>query len=99
MFKRFANLRALLLTLVVGALAASSAMGQANIVIENFDAPNIGFNDTTAAAPIGGNPGTTVGQQRLNAFQHAATIWGATLPSGPTITIRASWDPTPHLWA
>ena len=94
MYRRSANLRALLLTLVVGALAASSAMGQATIVIENFDTPNIGFNDTTPATPIGGNPGTTVGQQRLNAFQHAASIWGAALPAGPTITIRASWDPT-----
>lgn len=94
MNKRFAKLPALVLTLVVGALGASSTMGQATIVIENFDQPNVGFNDATAAAPIGGNPGTTVGQQRLNAFQHAASIWGATLPSGPTITIRASWDPS-----
>ncbi|MBW8902374.1 MAG: peptidase, partial [Massilia sp.] len=52
-----------------------------------------GFNDTTPAAPIGGNSGTTLGQQRLIAFQAAADIWGATLTSTQTITIRASFEP------
>ncbi len=71
--------------------ASSSAFGQATIVILNNDAANFGFNDTTAAAPVGGNPGTTLGQQRLNAFQAAADKWGATLTSPITITIRAQW--------
>ena len=39
----------------------------------------VGFNDPTPAVPVGGNAGTTLGQQRLNAFQSAANIWGATL--------------------
>ena len=42
-------------------------------------APGEGFNDPTPAAPVGGNTGTTLGQQRLIAFQHAADIWGAEL--------------------
>ncbi|HUC19964.1 MAG TPA: PA domain-containing protein, partial [Candidatus Polarisedimenticolaceae bacterium] len=79
------------LTLIVGLICTSNAFGTATIVIENGDAAGTGFNDPTAAAPIGGNPGTTVGQQRLNAFQYAANIWGATLTSGPTVTIHASW--------
>ena len=41
-----------------------------------------------------GNSGATLGEQRLIAFQAAANIWGATLVSGPTITIRASWSAT-----
>src|SRR6185295_10875835 len=44
-------------------------------------------------APVGGNPGTTLGQQRLNAFQFAANLWGATLNSTTTITIRSNWEP------
>ena len=73
--------------------AASSASGQATIVIQNdVDAAGVGFNDNTPVAPVGGNNGTTLGQQRLNAFQFAANIWGATLNSGPTINIRASWE-------
>ena len=84
-----------LLVLFVGVVAASTAFGAATIVIENGDAPGTGFNDSTPAAPVGGNGGTTIGQQRLNAFQFAAGIWGATLTSGPTITIRATWPSLP----
>src|SRR2546425_3829690 len=72
---------------------ATSAFGAATIAILNNDSVGVGFNDTTPVAPVGGNPGTTLGQQRLNAFQAAANIWGATLTSGSTITIRASWAP------
>ena len=82
--------------MAVSLIAASSAYGQATIVIQNdIDAPGTGFNDNTPAAPVGGNNGTTLGQQRLNAFQFAANVWGATLTSGPTITIRASWEALP----
>ena len=84
---------AFLLTLIVGVFAASTAFGSATIVIQNNDAPNVGFNDPTPATPIGGNSGTTLGQQRLNAFQFAADVWGATLTSGPPITVGASWAP------
>lgn len=81
------------LTLVAIALFSSPAFGAATIVILNGDAAGVGFNDPTAVSPVGGNPGTTLGQQRLNAFQHAANIWGATLVSTSTITVRATWEP------
>ena len=81
-----------LAALIVFSLS-SSAFGAATIVIQIVDNPNVGFNDPTAVAPVGGNPGTTLGQQRLNAFQFAANIWGATLNSTSTITIRANWQP------
>ena len=72
---------------------SSSAFGAATIVIQNNDAAGVGFNDPTPVAPIGGNPGTTLGQQRLNAFQFAANIWGATLNSSSPITVNATWAP------
>ena len=93
MNRLLAKIPALLLTLMVGLIASSSAFATATIVIQNNDAAGVGFNDTTPAAPVGGNTGTTVGQQRLIAFQFAANIWGATLVSGPTITINASLSP------
>jgi hypothetical protein len=74
-------------------IASAETPAQATIVILNGDAAGVGFNDTTPAAPVGGNTGTTLGQQRLIAFQAAANIWGATLVSGPTITIRGTWEP------
>ena len=84
-FCRFGLLAVLALIAVTPALSAS-------VVIQNSDAPNVGLNDPTPAVPVAGNNGTTVGQQRLIALQHAADIWGAKLTSVPTITISATWE-------
>jgi len=70
---------------------SDSARAAATIVILNTDPANFGFNDPTPAAPVGGNPGTTLGQQRLNAYQAAANIWGAQLNAVPTIVVDAAW--------
>jgi hypothetical protein len=74
-------------------LLTGPAFAGANIVIVNMNAPGVGFNDPTPAAPVGGNPGTTVGQQRLNAFQYAADIWGSILDSPVTVYIQSSFTP------
>jgi hypothetical protein len=80
-------------TLAVMVAASHDAFASATIVILNNDSANAGFNDPTPVAPVGNNTGTTLGQQRLNAFQFAANLWGATINSGVTITIRANWGP------
>ncbi len=67
--------------------------GPAQFVIVNLNAPGVGFNDPTPAAPVGGNTGTTLGEQRLIAFQHAASIWSARLNSDVPIRIRAQFTP------
>jgi len=72
---------------------APTASAAATITIVNVDGAGEGFNDPAPRAPVGGNPGTTLGQQRLNAFTHAAGIWGATLDSSVEIFIQASFDP------
>ncbi|MCM3875353.1 MAG: peptidase [Thermoanaerobaculia bacterium] len=83
---------ALVLVLVLaGALFCGSAFGAATIAILNNDPAGVGFNDPTVVAPVGGNAGTTLGQQRLIAFQAAADKWGATLTSSVTIVVRAQW--------
>src|SRR5690349_6959223 len=84
--------RFLLLSLLV-LVAASPALADATIVVVNLDGPGEGFNDPTPAAPVGGNPGTTLGQQRLNAFVHAADIWAQTLDSNVTIVVNAAFNP------
>src|SRR5947199_5818056 len=82
-----------LLVLAALLLAGSvPAFATANIVIVNTNAARVGFNDATPAAPVGGNPGTTVGQQRLNAFQQAANIWGSILTSPVTIQVQAQFN-------
>jgi hypothetical protein len=87
------HLKAVLATL---ALAFSTlAWSAATITIVNGDPANVGFNDPTPTAPVGGNPGLTLGAQRLNAFQAAASIWGANLDSAVPIRILATWDALP----
>ncbi|HEY9420634.1 MAG TPA: PA domain-containing protein [Thermoanaerobaculia bacterium] len=85
--------RNLLATSILVTLAAAPAFGAAQIIIVNRDGPNEGFNDPTAVAPVGGNPGTTLGEQRRIAFQYAADIWGSVLDSEVPIKIQASFDP------
>jgi len=96
--QRLANTAAgvgVVLALACGALAvaASSAHAAAAIVIVNLNEPGVGFNDPTPVPPVGGNAGTTLGQQRLIAFQRAADIWGGTLDSSVPIRIGASFEP------
>ncbi|CAN5249714.1 hypothetical protein BH20ACI2_BH20ACI2_11560 [soil metagenome] len=65
----------------------------ASILIVNGDGPSEGFNDLTVVAPEGGNPGTTLGQQRKNLFNFAAGIWGSFLDSTVPISVNAKFDP------
>jgi len=62
------------------------------ITIHNIDGAGTGFNDTTVVAPVGGNSGTTLGQQRLNVFQTAANQWAALLKSNVPIVVEASMN-------
>jgi hypothetical protein len=81
------------LTALVLVLAAAPLFANATINIININAPGIGFNDPTPAAPVGGNPGTTLGQQRLIAFQYAASIWSTLIDSAVPINIEARMIP------
>lgn len=77
------------------ALAAASAHA-AQFVLVNLDPPGAGFNDPTPAAPVGGNPGTTVGDQRLIAYGRALQLWGSILgKSEVPITVLGSFQPRP----
>lgn len=81
------------LTLASGVLfIPDTANAAATIVINNVNAAGIGFNDTTPATPVGGNNGTTLGDQRLIAFSYAANLWGATLTSSQPIVINAQFS-------
>ena len=80
--------------LAAAAVLAGTGLAQAaTLTIVNGNAAGVGFNDPTPVAPIGGNPGTTLGQQRLNAFQYAASIWGANLASSVEIKVLATFEP------
>ena len=88
-------LKSLLAALALLCCTSGSALAAAQIVIVNGNTAGQGFNDPTPALPVGGNTGTTLGEQRLIAFQRAADIWGATLSSSVTIRVAASFDSLP----
>ncbi len=73
-------------------LASAAARASATLVVNNADPAGVGFNDQTPAEPVGGNPATTIGGQRLAVFQEAARIWGQVLDSDVTITILANFE-------
>ena len=73
-------------------LAAPALASAATVTVINLDGAGEGFNDPTPRAPVGGNPGVTLGAQRLNVFQHAADIWGGLLTSPVVITVEANFD-------
>ncbi|MDH3695589.1 MAG: peptidase, partial [Gammaproteobacteria bacterium] len=82
-----------LLALIIFMLSVHSVVQAATFNIINLDVPGEGFKDGSPVTPVTGNSGTTLGQQRLNAFQAAADFWGATLQSSVTIDVEASMDP------
>ena len=81
------------------ALCAGALLGVASIVpaqaadmiLINLDGPGVGFNDATPANPVGGNPGTTVGEQRIIAYSRALQLWGSVLKSDVPITVMGSF--------
>ena len=74
--------------------AARFAHAAATITVVNLDSPGEGFNDPSAPDPgsTTGEPGATLGAQRLNAFQFAANLWGG-LDKRVTIRVGAQFDP------
>lgn len=90
---RFLHLLGLCLLLTLAAPVAVHA--GATIIVNNVDPDDAGFNDPTPADPVGGNPGTTLGEQRLNIFQFAADVWGSVLDSDADIVIQATFTPLP----
>jgi hypothetical protein len=68
---------------------------RATITVINRDRGGEGFNDPTPVEPVGGNNGTTLGQQRLIVFQHAADVWAEIVDSSIEIRVGATFDPLP----
>ena len=86
-------MRRLILTLSLIFAALNASAGTGKLVIVNIDLPGSGLNDPTPAAPVGGNPGTTLGQQRMNVYQKAADRWSSMLDTNVDILVEASFAP------
>ncbi|HEX8479575.1 MAG TPA: PA domain-containing protein [Telluria sp.] len=80
-------------SLIAAAAALTCIASQAaTITIVSRDPVGTGFTDPTPVAPVGGNPGTTLGQQRLNVYRYVADIWEANLNSPVEIKVSAAWE-------
>ena len=80
----------LLITALLTGAAVQLAGTTFNFV--NLDTAGYGFRDTTPATPVGGNDGTTLGQQRINVVLEACRIWGLYLHSTVTINVEGQFD-------
>ena len=87
------KLRNALAVAVLAALAAASSAQAADLIPVNLDGANEGYNDNTPATPVGGNYGTTKGEQRRIVAQYAAAMWGSVLKSDQPIYIAAQFNP------
>jgi hypothetical protein len=88
-------MKTLLLKLLALTLAlAPTAHAVPLAPIQYLDAAGTGFLDTTPVTPVGGNPGTTLGEQRRIALQYAAQRWADQIQGTISMKIRASWYST-----
>jgi hypothetical protein len=80
-------------SLIAAACALTCLAAQAaTINIKSRDPVGTGFNDPTPVAPVGGNPGITLGEQRWNVYKYVANIWEQNLQSDVTIEVSAGWE-------
>ena len=77
------------ITACIALLASALPLEATEFNILVLDAAGTGFNDSSPADPVGGNTGTTLGQQRLNVLQRAGEIWAGYLQSEVPITVEA----------
>lgn len=82
-----------LLCAAISLILATPFAQAAEVVPVNFDDPGEGYNDPTPAIPVGGNPGTTLGEQRLIVAQFAADLWGSVLQSDVPVFVGAQFNP------
>lgn len=85
--------RALLVLVLLASVPAFAGTGK--IIIVNGDRAGVGFSDPTPVEPVGGNPGTTLGEQRLNVFRAAAEAWSLVLDTNVDIIAQATFPVIP----
>lgn|GEM_PF-166497 len=78
--------------LLAGLLGLAGQVSAATLTVINRDAAGKGLNDMTPATPVGGNMGTTRGEQARIVFEYAAHIWGAVLQGDGPVDIDANFS-------
>jgi hypothetical protein len=76
----------------VFAVLPSAAAARTDVIIQLSGG---GMTDTTPVSPVGGNPGTTLAEQRRLALEYAARLWGERLDSAVPITVDVVFEALP----
>ncbi len=88
---KIASFGAALLT-AVSAFVPEAKAAANFVIVNNDEGTGAGFDDPTPRVPVGGNPGTTLGAQRLNALHYVTDVlWGALLDSDVDIVVAATF--------
>ena len=66
-------------------------IASAQISIIYSDPAGTGFNSTEARTPVGGNPGTTLGEQRRNVMAEAVRVWEQFLDVRGPVVVEAEF--------
>ncbi len=78
------------MALVCMAMMVASLPADATLFDIDYSEPSgLGFNSDEPAQPVGGNPGTTLGEQRRVVLELVAQIWGNIVLGPQVIRIRA----------
>ena len=65
--------------------------GAFTFTVNYIDPAGSGFKDATPVAAVGGNTGTTLGDQRKQAFEFALNEWAQRLKSNVAVVVNANW--------
>lgn len=76
---------------IVATVKSADKALPSTINIVSTDGPGEGTNDATVVSPVGGNPGTTRGAQRINAMVNAAQFWANKLDTPIQIDVSVNW--------
>jgi hypothetical protein len=87
--------RKMLAAALLATLAAPPALSAELLLINGDAGTGLGLEDPTPRAPVGGNPGITLGEQRQVAYAYAAQMWGSILQSDVPILVRAAFVEQP----
>jgi hypothetical protein len=85
--------RSALALALLASLAVATSASAADIQLFSDDPAGTGLFDATPVAPVGGNPGTTLGAQRAFVYFFAAERWGQTIDSAVPIRVLARFRP------
>ncbi len=65
----------------------------AQITVTYTDPPGFGFNDSEPRTPVGGNTGTTLGEQRRIVMEAAIAVWDSFLVVNGPVEVSAEFAP------